>query len=357
MSISLHKVESLIEDKGFVVKALYYTHHAEPPSDQVKWIKIVSCKTGDEFILKIPGTYDLRIEQLQDNHIPLTRCNLPSELDHSNSLWYVDPEIDHKQLRGYTDSKNPLEGYSQSEPPTENSFHHAYRQIHRLSLSAPCELAVVKNGYITSTSGKEKHCFKWDPTNREQEFVPFTFYICFGLEEFYEKDILSTVSSTYETLYKILDQNAASLSAKLDRTSTWTSRHRHAVDTLGKKKKILLGVLSQLQTLLQTIQPVQKETRKQLAQTEQDIVSRGLTEAAGHVFKKEELQKELEKLETVQLNSTEKIIQIRHSLHLIMLTVDTFLFDTLLLLHTVKQHLESLVGFQSFLDGLWKQGD
>lgn len=360
MSISISKLQQFIEEKGFVIKTIYHSQST------VKFIKIVSIHLAEVFILTIPTNYSVSTKPEYDSISEEVEF---FDVTNNTNLFVQNSSENSRELAPIIDSKidqvlnedykkdiiinNSSKSYHRSydkkiqlnSSNNISAFSFSLRLLNRLCYSVidiPYDLAILHHKYLVVTNKENKDGYI---IKNEHPDIEYQMFICFNIEIFYKSDIVNNSKHIYSCIYKLLDDNAMISFKKINNLNPFYKSNGSTIKALVSKKNVFLTAIKDLQSLITNIKKTQLENEEKLRKLTLKITS-GESSSLHHdeynTFEKQKINNELEKLEQLQLKSTQSILDTRLKVNNIVFTLDTVLFDNLIMLTNVSSNFDKL---------------
>jgi hypothetical protein len=347
MTLSIQKLQELLNSRGFVVKRFFTLEKA------CFYVELFSISTCDIFMLYIPSKYVLIPEKNEDVY-KMKEINFEI---HENE---TDKYVEKKEYE--EDAGMGLE-YDNMEEQLENAYKHQIkitdiskddsigiksiiRQLKRLSYSVEnlkYKVMITFKNYICALRRDNSiSCFSLKNTDRENVKKLF---ILIDLEMLVEKNdkIMEDILSVKDSIYNILEKNQSNhglvLEKILENKKDIISIPKYVDIKRAEYNSLLTESLNMLQIMIEKENKILKEIQdinKRKGTLQSDIMK---------THTKTTLEKELDKISVIKEKIGKTIIELREKKENCILNIDELMFDNTVMVDLIIKNFSKLKDF------------
>jgi len=349
MSLSIQKLQNLLESKGFIPMK-YFTLDGF-----CFYIEVWSTKSAEIFLLYIPSKYEFENRSTKDS-FKMKQINMKennedisetiTKKNHVEDIYTGKIQLSpHKEKM-----RNHLEdGYKQeislSDIPEEDivGIKAVYRQLFRLKYcvqNLKYKIGIIYKNYMCVIRRDDSiNCFVLKGYPKENK----KFYIIIDLETFYDKNdkILEDIHTVQSSVFKILERNQVSHSVVLSKMIDNKKEMENIPEKVYIKKanyeNMLKRLENQLAVMLESEEKVNTELKNLLSNT-----STNLQNDITRAHERTKLEKELEKIIGIKGRITSTISFLRDKLSTTILAIDDIMFNNAIMFDEIIKNFATL---------------
>jgi hypothetical protein len=360
MSLSLHKLQRLLESKGLILKRHFVIR------GMCVYIEVLVIDTADIFFLYIPSKYDIKSPK-SSNTFKITTIDINE--DGTIAGDYAG-ELDNVELeKRYEEVDIEITTGENLEDKLENNYNHPlslkdvnnddlkklkeiFRQLKRLRLcvqSLKYKLCITYKNYLCCIRRDDTFdgfSIRGIPGNRERKL-----FVTIDLEAMYEKlnSLSLDVKTVREGVYRVLDKNHVKHTGNLQKILEHKEDFVNSSEFIGRRKSKYASYLKQLETMLEKLKKVENDTLDKISSVNKrygsDASIKGLhiDIEKSHILSKHE--QKLSNLNIVKHEVVNNILIVKCRLEDLALKVDKVCFDNIVMLDAILKNFVDMTEF------------
>jgi hypothetical protein len=369
MKLSSQKLEKLLSLKGFEIISYFIIHR------YCAYIEAISTNNADTVLISIPSSYEFRmhsdstngiykihnIDMKDDDETTDNYAGQPTEEDIENAYDEIEnsisPSITGLNIKEGNIASHLEESYRRKislydlEKEDIKALKKLYRQLKRMRYcmqSIRYKLSVIYQNYIcvlerdSSIETYQIDQYKNSPHKKLCTII--------DLELFYEKtennSIFKDIKSVKENLYKIFNKTQNQHLATLEKVISTRNILESNIAIVKRKKTEYTIHLTKFEVLLEKTINSQEKIKEQLKYVNNEYKNssfKGLHSDSTNFAKKNKLETELIRLESVKKEVSKNMFILREKTDILYLDTDNTIFDNTVMVDAIFRNVDNLV--------------